>query len=78
MAETIATLESDERATIPIQKAPSHLPSAYHTATFSKTQNIKDILRGINDCLSGLDKNSDCLATESFNNNFSMTNSIFH
>ena len=30
----------------------------HHTATFSKTQNIKDILRDINDCFSGGEKDS--------------------
>jgi hypothetical protein len=26
---------------------------SHHTATFSKTQNLKDIFRGMNDCFSG-------------------------
>jgi len=39
--------------TLPTKRGASPPSKGHHIGTFSKTQNIKDILRGLNDCLSG-------------------------
>ena len=69
-------LDTETRMQAQISGPPSQGIS-HHTATFSKTQNLKDIFRGINDCFSG-EKScapTDTLMIESIN--FSMSNSIF-
>ena len=64
------TLPTKRGNTPPAKEA---LGKIHHASTFSKTQNIKSILRGINDCLSGAEKSDNNMTIESI----SMTNSIF-